>query len=76
MTNLGSKFQCSECDTKYYDLGRDKALCPQCGHEMKKEDPLKAKTARKRPAPEPAKAAKPKASEKAASEKKASAEEE
>ncbi len=50
MTNLGSKFQCSECDTKFYDLGRDKALCPQCGTEMKKEDPLKAKSARKKPA--------------------------
>ncbi len=53
MTNLGSKFQCSECDTKFYDLGRDKALCPQCGNEMKKEDPLKAKSARKKPAPKP-----------------------
>ncbi len=49
MATLGSKFQCSECDTKFYDLGREQALCPQCGHEMKKEDPLKvAKAARKR----------------------------
>lgn len=61
MTNLGSKFECSECETKFYDLAQDQALCPQCGHEMTKEDPLKSKpSSRKRAAAPKAKKAKAK----------------
>lgn len=46
MTDLGNKFECSECETKFYDLGREKAVCPQCGHEMKKEESFKSKVTR------------------------------
>ena len=46
MTELGNKFECSECDTKFYDLGRDKAICPQCGFEMKKDESFKSKVSR------------------------------
>lgn len=46
MTDLGTKFECSECETKFYDLGREKAVCPQCGHEMKKDESFKTKVSR------------------------------
>ena len=30
MAELGTKHECSECGTKYYDLGNSKAECPNC----------------------------------------------
>lgn len=27
---LGERFVCSECGTKFYDLGRPTAVCPRC----------------------------------------------
>ncbi len=29
--NLGSKRVCPSCSAKFYDLGRDPAVCPECG---------------------------------------------
>ena len=32
---LGSKFECYNCGTKFYDLGKSEALCPKCGANQK-----------------------------------------
>ncbi|MFZ4789059.1 MAG: TIGR02300 family protein [Beijerinckiaceae bacterium] len=29
--DLGTKRQCLSCGSKYYDLGKDPAVCPRCG---------------------------------------------
>ena len=31
MAELGNKFECAECGTKFYDLGNPGAVCPKCG---------------------------------------------
>lgn len=31
MAELGTKFECAECGTKFYDLGNPSAVCPKCG---------------------------------------------
>jgi len=49
----GTKRQCQECATKFYDLGKSPIVCPDCGAELKVVAP-----ARPAPKPEP-KAAKP-----------------
>jgi len=30
-SKLGNRFTCYECGTKFYDLNRPAALCPDCG---------------------------------------------
>lgn len=32
---LGNKFDCFNCGTKFYDLGRGTAVCPKCGADQK-----------------------------------------
>lgn len=32
---LGNKHECRVCGKKFYDLGKPKAICPQCGTEQK-----------------------------------------
>ena len=32
---LGNKFECYNCGTKFYDLGKSEALCPKCGADQK-----------------------------------------
>lgn len=49
----GKKRRCLECDEAFYDLNRDPAPCPYCGHAH----PIEAFTISRRPAtPAPAKA--------------------
>ena len=31
MAELGTKYECAECGTKFYDLGNPAAVCPKCG---------------------------------------------
>ena len=31
MPELGNKFECAECGTKFYDLGKPEPACPKCG---------------------------------------------
>jgi uncharacterized protein (TIGR02300 family) len=41
MPELGSKYICFRCETKFYDLGRLEPICPRCGanqKEAKKHD--------------------------------------
>jgi hypothetical protein len=51
----GKKRTCQGCAESFYDLNKDPALCPHCGHSHAQESFLLSKKA----APEPA--AKPKA---------------
>lgn len=32
---LGTKFECYSCGTKFYDLGKNEAVCPKCGANQK-----------------------------------------
>ncbi len=34
MVELGKKHECSECETRFYDLGRPSAVCPRCGVDV------------------------------------------
>lgn len=36
---LGSKFECFNCGTKFYDLGKSEPLCPKCGANQKDATP-------------------------------------
>jgi hypothetical protein len=47
MAELGTKFECAECGTKFYDLGKPGAVCPKCstppgrnGNEVERRAPL------------------------------------
>ncbi|MGH7186888.1 MAG: FYDLN acid domain-containing protein, partial [Pseudomonadota bacterium] len=31
MPDLGKKFTCFNCGTKFYNLGKPEAICPKCG---------------------------------------------
>ncbi len=31
MPELGTKYECTSCSTKFYDMGRADAICPKCG---------------------------------------------
>ena len=35
MPDLGKKFECYNCRTKFYNLGRPDAICPKCGANQK-----------------------------------------
>jgi uncharacterized protein (TIGR02300 family) len=34
-TDYGTKFQCFQCGTKFYDLHRPEPICPKCGANQK-----------------------------------------
>src|SRR6476661_3422834 len=35
MPDLGKKFDCCNCHTKFYNLGKPEAICPKCGANQK-----------------------------------------
>ncbi len=35
MGELGTRYKCFECETKFYDLNRPQPLCPSCGKDQK-----------------------------------------
>ena len=35
MANLGRKFNCYSCHTKFYDLGKPVPTCPKCGADQR-----------------------------------------
>lgn len=56
MPDLGTKYECSNCGTKFYDLGKPEPICPKCGTlYVAGEDSSSAasKAAKKRRKPEP-----------------------
>ena len=38
MPELGKKFTCYSCHTKFYDLGKPVPLCPKCGADQRDAD--------------------------------------
>ncbi len=48
-SQLGTRYTCFQCGTKFYDLNRPEALCPSCGADQKDDpnpDPREAVLAR------------------------------
>lgn len=35
MADLGKKYTCYSCHTKFYDLGKPVPLCPKCGSDQR-----------------------------------------
>ena len=40
--DLGNKFVCFKCGTKFYDLKKPEPLCPKCGADQRESPALKA----------------------------------
>ena len=38
MPELGKKYNCYSCHTKFYDLGKPVPLCPKCGADQRDAD--------------------------------------
>ena len=55
MTDLGRKYTCYSCHTKFYDLGKPVPLCPKCGADQRdaEEAPVYTPTRSRRAAPAP-----------------------
>ncbi len=48
MTELGTKYKCYKCGCKFYDLGKEVALCPHCGEDQANEESKKMLKRKKR----------------------------
>ncbi len=46
MANLGKKYTCFKCETKFYDFNKPDAVCPKCGTNQKNA-PARPKVAKK-----------------------------
>lgn len=44
MPELGRKYTCYSCHTKFYDLGKPVPLCPKCGADQRDADEAPAYT--------------------------------
>ncbi len=59
MPDLGTKHTCYSCQTKFYDLGKAKPICPKCGADQNDEEGEAArrgtrrKASRKKAKPKP-----------------------
>jgi uncharacterized protein (TIGR02300 family) len=38
VVDLGTRYKCYKCGTKFYDLGRPQPLCPSCGEDQNNEE--------------------------------------
>ena len=49
---LGTKYECYNCNTKFYDLGKSEPICPKCGANQKdavqSESPAASQASRRR----------------------------
>ena len=45
MPELGKKYTCYSCHTKFYDLGKPVPLCPKCGSDQRDADEAPVYTA-------------------------------
>lgn len=45
MPELGKKYTCYSCHTKFYDLGKPAPLCPKCGADQRDADEAPVYTA-------------------------------
>ena len=51
MPELGNKYECFSCGSKFYDLGRADPICPKCGanqKDAKKQEPAAESAAAKK----------------------------
>ena len=48
MPDLGRKYTCYSCHTKFYDLGKPEPLCPKCGADQRDADEAPVYTAPRR----------------------------
>jgi len=54
MPELGRKYTCYSCHTKFYDLGKPEPICPKCGADQRDAEEAPATTShRGRAAPAP-----------------------
>jgi hypothetical protein len=55
MPDLGRKYTCYSCHTKFYDLGKPVPLCPKCGADQRdaEDTPVVTTPRRGRVAPPP-----------------------
>jgi uncharacterized protein (TIGR02300 family) len=37
-TDLGTRYKCYKCGTRFYDLGRPQPLCPSCGEDQNNDE--------------------------------------
>lgn len=53
--DMGTKYTCFKCDTRFYDLKRPEPLCPKCGADQREAASIKPpeKTERRRAARAP-----------------------
>lgn len=49
MKDLGNKFTCYKCQTKFYDMKKPAPICPKCGADQR-EVPPQTKSERKKAA--------------------------
>jgi hypothetical protein len=40
--DLGTKYTCFKCGTKFYDMKKPEPLCPKCGSDQRESPALKA----------------------------------
>lgn len=48
MPELGKKYTCYSCHTKFYDLGKAVPICPKCGADQRDADDTPVVTSRSR----------------------------
>jgi len=48
---LGTKYVCFKCGTRFYDLKKAAPVCPKCGADQRESPVVKAPAAEKRRAP-------------------------
>jgi hypothetical protein len=55
MADLGRKYTCYSCHTKFYDLGKPTPVCPKCGADQRdaEEAPVTASSRSRRVVEEP-----------------------
>ncbi len=41
MADLGKRFKCYKCSTKFYDLNKPNPICPSCGEDQNIEETKK-----------------------------------
>jgi len=51
--DLGTKYICFKCGTKFYDLKKPDPVCPKCGVDQRDSPTLKSPTESKRGRPAP-----------------------
>ncbi len=38
MAELGTRYKCYKCGTKFYDLGKPQPICPSCSEDQNNEE--------------------------------------